>query len=191
MRHKKPALRNIGIELDPRVIDQWKRSLPEICELVNADAAEYLNNFSFKGEELVYADPPYLAEVRNRKRVYAYDYTYKDHENLLGLLIKLPCMVMISGYESELYNDLLSKWNVYKYNAKTHTTIREECVWFNFALPKELHDSSFLGSNYRQRQVIQRRQQRLRAKIASMNSIERSELIQWINDSYCNKTENI
>lgn len=184
LRHKAPAERNIGIDACPNVISLWKQLYPDLCETVQADAADYISNFRFSGNELIYADPPYLASTRRRSKIYAYEYLSGDHERLIQVLKNTPCMVMISGYENELYNDVLSDWRKERFWAKTHVDLREECVWLNFDPPKQLHDSSHLGANFRERQNIKRRQSRLRERIQGMPPLEREQLLCWINETY-------
>ena len=180
LRNKIPARRNIGIDKDPKLISEWHSRYPGMCELVHADAVDYLLSHKYDGNELIYADPPYLRSTRRRSRVYTCDYVTSDHEELLVVLQKSPCMVMLSGYDSELYNDTLVGWHKSTFHAKTHTDVRQECVWLNFSPSRQLHDVSHLGMNFRERQTIRRRQQRLRERIQKMNPVERSELIRWL-----------
>lgn len=184
LRNKSPASYSIGIDKDPLVISVWQKSYPGFCDLVQSDAAEFLRNYKYEGNELIYADPPYLRSVRRRSRVYACDYTLNDHERLLGVVKELPCMVMLSGYDNELYNDTLVGWRKEEFFAKTHVDVRQECVWLNYEPPRLLHDASFLGSNFRERQTIRRRQQRLRERITKMDTLERSEFIRWLANTY-------
>ncbi|WP_240492958.1 DNA adenine methylase [Kluyvera georgiana] len=184
MRNKLPADRNIGIDLDCSVIEQWRKEETGLCELINDDALSFLSSFPFNGDELVYVDPPYLHSTRRRSKIYKHEYTDKDHQELLKVLLSLPCNVMISGYENPLYTELLNNWRCVQFNAKTHTGIREESVWMNYAPPEKLHDSRYLGNNYRERQTVARRRNRLYARIDQMEPIERSELIQWLNSKY-------
>lgn len=184
MRNKLPADRNIGIDFDCSVIEQWRKEETGLCELINDDALSFLSSFPFNGDELVYVDPPYLHSTRRRSKIYRHEYTDKDHQELLKVLLSLPCNVMISGYENPLYTELLNNWRCVQFNAKTHTGIREESVWMNYAPPEKLHDSRYLGNNYRERQTVARRRNRLYARIDQMEPIERSELIQWLNSKY-------
>lgn len=188
LRNKKPAKRSIGIDKNPEVISIWQNHYPGLCELVQTDASEYLIQHRYTGNELVYADPPYLASTRRRSRVYPCDYNSHDHARLLEVIKSLSCMVMVSGYDSELYNDLLSDWHKVTFTAKTHTDARQECVWINFEPPRQLHDAKFLGTNFRERQTIKRRGLRLREKISRMNEIERNELMRWLATTYAMAT---
>ncbi|WP_256349476.1 DNA adenine methylase [Pseudomonas gingeri] len=184
MRNKKPAQRSIGLDLDAKVIDKWRIEHPDTCELQQADALAFLNDFTFTGQELVYVDPPYVPETRRRAKVYRCDYTKDDHLQLLRCLVSLPCHVMISGYDNELYNRELVGWRKVSFPAKTHVDVREEVVWMNFDSPNQLHDARYMGKTFRDRQTIQRRQARLRSRIDSMDPLERHELLQWIQAQY-------
>lgn len=184
MRNKKPAQRNIGVDLDPKVTQQWIRDLPDICEIHQSDAVEYLERYKFTGSELVYVDPPYMVETRQREKIYRCDYSNADHHSLLECLKTLPCYVIISGYENDLYNKQLIGWRKEHFSAMTHIGVKQETVWMNFESPSQLHDTRYLGKNFRDRQNIQRRQSRLRSRIESLDPIERNNLIQWIQEQY-------
>lgn len=54
---------------------------------------------------LLYCDPPYLPETR-KAGGYAHELTEKDHEDLLDALHRFPGMVMLSGYDNDLYRML-------------------------------------------------------------------------------------
>lgn len=184
IRNKRPAKRNIGIERDPATVLRWKEiNIPSI-ELINGDAISHLREFKFSGAELVYADPPYLQETRRGGRIYRFEYSTEDHIALLNLLRTLPCAVMISGYDSDLYNELLSDWRRVTFNAKTHAEVRQESVWMNYPEPAVLHDTRYLGANFRERQQIQRRQTTMRRRVESMPAAERSEFIRWIGETF-------
>ncbi len=184
MRNKKGAKRNIGLDLDAKVISRWRAELPGICELEQIDAVTFLETFQFTGDELVYVDPPYVPETRRRSKVYRCDYTHFDHLRLLRLLKTLPCKVMLSGYDCDLYETELAGWNTARFQAKTHTDVREEVVWMNFEPPSRLHDSRYMGDTFRDRQTVQRRQARLRTRIDSMSAAERNDLLQWMQETY-------
>lgn len=184
MRHKKLAKRNIGVDLDPAVHGAWADQAQEGLELVQGDASSYLTSFSYEGNELIYADPPYLTETRRRPKIYRFEYDHAQHELLLQILRGVPCNVMISGYDSPLYNQMLHGWRKISFMAKTHVDLREECVWMNYAAPQELHDSRYIGDTFRERQTIARRQSRLRDRVSAMDPVERSDFLHWITQTY-------
>lgn len=189
MRNKKAAQRNIGLDLDVKVIESWQIELSDTCELYHVDAVAFLEKYPFEGQELVYVDPPYVTETRRRAKVYRCDYSKEDHIRLLRCLVSLPCNVMLSGYDCDLYNRELVGWRKVSFPAKTHVEMREETVWMNFEQPSRLHDSRYLGETFRDRQTIQRRQARLRTRIESMDPLERHELLQWMQEHYGNAGE--
>jgi len=176
LRQKKGAAINIGVDRDPAVIHLWRANYPKLASYVEADAVEFLRSQQFVGNELVYADPPYLPTTRRRSRVYRFDYSEGDHIRLLYTLKQLPCSVVISGYASELYDEYLKRWCTTTFSAATHRGIREEKLWFNFVPPAYLHDARYLGRNFRERQTIKRRLQRLQARIRELSPQERFAL---------------
>jgi len=152
--------------------------------LVHADAASYLADYPFSGSELVYADPPYLPASRRRARVYRHDYGFEQHLELLEVLKRIHCQVMISGYDSALYNISLKSWRKVTFNAKTHVGSRQECVWMNFDSATQLHDASYLGDSFRDRQTIRRRHTRLLGKFERMAPTERSHVLTLLNERW-------
>ena len=182
MRHKRPAIRQVGIELDPAVVELWRRRWPDACEIVHGDAIEVLPDLPLDADTVIYADPPYHPDTRRRSRVYRCDYNLLDHERLLDCLTALPCKVMISGYASPLYARRLDGWSLYQFQARTRVDTREECVWFNFPKPHILHDDRYLGDGFREREVIRRRQNRLRRRVEMLPSAEQRSLQKWLED---------
>lgn len=184
MRNKFPAARNVGIDADHGVINMWPRHQMPHVEIVHGRAEDYLTQFTFRGDELVYSDPPYHPLTRKRTRVYRKDYSIEDHERLVSILKSLPCMVILSGYKNSLYSAELKDWNTSTFYSKTHTDVREETLWFNFDPPNALHDARYLGSNFRERQSAKRRLQRLKDKFVSMDPVERAAFSSWLLEAY-------
>jgi DNA adenine methylase len=184
LRNKRPAGRTIGIEIDPQVVDQWRQEQRCAVEVVHADAVGYLRRYDFDGGELVYLDPPYVPATRLRKRVYRYDYTEEQHSELLATIKTIPCMVMISGYDNTMYDQHLAGWSKTRFQANSQSGLREECVWYNFARPTVLHDSTYVGQNFRERQSLKRKTERLHERIERMDPVERQELMTWMNAKF-------
>lgn len=186
LRHKKPARASIGIDLDERAIAgcaPLRATVPDLS-LVQQDALAFLRGYAFEGTELVYADPPYLAQTRRGGRLYRHEYTDEQHVALLDVLRELPCAVMISGYDSPLYRSRLRGWRRSTFRSKTHVDVREESVWMNYPVPAALHDARFLGDSFRERQQIQRRLATLRRRVHAMPAPERSEFMRWLNENF-------
>ncbi|KPA14687.1 phage DNA methylase, partial [Candidatus Magnetomorum sp. HK-1] len=108
MRRKPPALNNIAIDLDLKALNAFSCDYP--VEKVHDCAHQFLNKYDFRGRELVYCDPPYLLYTRTSDRRYRFDYEERDHIELLEIVKRLPCSVMLSGYPSTLYDNFLADW---------------------------------------------------------------------------------
>lgn len=124
-------------------------------------------------ETLVYADPPYLRSVRTRL---FYDWEFdsvEQHTTLLTALLEAKCMVMISGYLSQLYSTLLQGWRFLSFPAMTRGGVRTEYLWCNFPEPDLLHDSRFAGKNFRERERIARKRARWLTRFSAMPPRER------------------
>lgn len=189
LRFKKEAARNIGIDLDPDVIRTWQGRATRNLEIRQADAVDFLRAFPFAGAELIYCDPPYLPETRRRQRIYRFEYSEQDHEELLTTLKELPAMVMISGYDSELYRDLLSGWRCVRFQTGSHGQPRIETVWINFDPPAVPHDLRYFGRDFREREQVRRRQQRLKRRLESLEPAERALLFEWMQERFATELE--
>ncbi len=185
MRKKRPARRNIGIELDAEVIGKWSTMTGINVELIHGDAINYLRSYQFTGKELVYCDPPYLRQTRKKYYpLYKYDYSTEEHIKLLDVIKTLPCRVMISGYASSLYRKYLKGWNSHDFQATTHHGMATEWLWMNYPLPGELHDYRYVGDTFRERERIKRKSARWVARLKRMPALERQALLSAINEHY-------
>jgi DNA adenine methylase len=81
-------------------------------------------------ETLIYADPPYLSEVRDQGTDYRHEFTREDHIELARILNQVKGPVVISGYHSELYEELYRGWAVYEHKTRTmQNSPRLEVIW--------------------------------------------------------------
>lgn len=186
MRNKKPAKMNIGIDIDSNVIEMWSSiTKPNKFKLICRDAIEYLKEYQFNGKELLYCDPPYLRDTRKKYYpLYKYEYTVEQHIELLQTIKSLPCMVMISGYKSQLYMESLKNWNHHSFQVKTQHGTAIEWIWMNYSPPEELHDYRYLGNNFRERERIKRKTKRWLERLEKMPVLERKALLSEIYSAY-------
>lgn len=95
------------------------------------DALKTINRFD--GENtLFYVDPPYLHETRGSSDDYRHELTKAQHVELAETLHQVQGMVILSGYSSELYNELYSDWRCISKDARAndnHPTT--EYLWIN------------------------------------------------------------
>lgn len=181
LRAKRPAAQNIGVELDPAVIAAHWSPPPEYCTIIHGDGMQYLRERSWTGGELVYLDPPYLAELRTSTRpLYRCELGEADHRALLGIACDLRAKgvrMMLSGYYSRLYERALRGWHLVTYGAMTRRGMALEHLWTSFPAPLELHDYRYLGDDYRERERIRRKVARWKTRLASMGTLERQAML--------------
>ena len=177
MLRKPPAMRNIGIDLDPTPLERFVCPYP--VEKEHGCAHRFLREFEFHGRELVYCDPPYLHHTRSSNRRYRFDYEEEDHRRLLMLLKGLPCAVILSGYPSALYDDLLGDWRTVELQVMNQAGVRTEKVWFNFT-PDRVHWPAFAGRNFTHRQTIKRKAQSWGRRYQAMPPAERLAVLSSI-----------
>jgi site-specific DNA-adenine methylase len=170
MKRKPPAANNIGIDIDPEALSDFECSYP--VHLVNDCAHHFLRHHDYSGTELIYSDPPYLRETRSSRRKYRFEYTKQDHMALLELLKSLPCRIILSGYPSVLYDDLLGDWHTIELQAMTRGGPRTEKLWYNYDIDRR-HWSSYAGRNFTDRQRIKRKAQRWAKKYRVLPHAER------------------
>lgn len=96
---------------------------------------------------LIYCDPPYMLSTRHGKQ-YRMEMEDKDHEALLDALLKHKGYVIISSYDTPLYNATLKDWTKYEKKAYTQTASqRQEVIWMNFEpVNKQMSFKDFEGS---------------------------------------------
>ena len=183
MRLKRPAASSIGIDIDGDVVATLRPTTPNLTVL-EANALDFLRGYAWQGDELVYLDPPYLMETRSSHReIYRHEmHTDDEHRSLLSLIRTIPAAVAISGYWSELYASELSGWRTISFQTVTrggHPAT--EWLWMNYPEPVELHDYRYLGTNFRERERIKRKQQRWHARLERMPALERYALLSVVS----------
>ncbi len=100
-------------------------------QIENRPALEVIKRFNHD-EVFMYIDPPYMLGTRSKKQ-YKHEMTDADHEQLLKELLQSKAKIMISGYESEMYNDYLRRWNKKAIDScAEYGKPRKEIVWMNY-----------------------------------------------------------
>jgi len=179
LRRKRPAAKSFLVDSDDAVIDRLRGEvLPEGTHLLHNDALHFLARRAWKGNEFVYCDPPYLMQTRRSGPLYVDEFSRAEHARLLGLLVDLPCQVMISGYWSRLYERRLKGWRTDSFETMTRGgTKAQEWLWMNYPAPAALHDYRYLGKDFREREKFTRRQKRWVRRLQGMQPLERWALL--------------
>jgi DNA adenine methylase len=82
---------------------------------------------------LFYVDPPYVHSTRVASNHYRFEMDDSEHIALAKQLNSVEGMVVLSGYDCELYRDLYAGWGFTSIEANTvqKTVNRTECLWIN------------------------------------------------------------
>ena len=104
-------------------------------QIENRPALEVIKRFDYPAV-FMYIDPPYLWATRHGKQ-YRHEMTDADHEELLQTSLQSKAKIMISGYESDMYNKYLSGWNKkYFSSCAEGGKQRQEVIWMNYEPPQ-------------------------------------------------------
>lgn len=132
-------------------VSRWKNGV----EKLHAVAAEIRDNFQIMNTDYMtvidridnpgaffYCDPPYPLECRNSKNDYLFEFTDEQHRQLADRLHRIEGLVMVSGYDCPLMNELYGNWRKVKFPFKRNNirsnikngsgTIMQECIWMNY-----------------------------------------------------------
>jgi len=126
----------------PNPAKAWLK-LPEIMmvaaerlqgvQIENLSALELIGRYDTE-DVFIYADPPYLHSTR-KNYLYKYEMTDTDHEELLKALLNHPGKVLLSGYDNDLYNDMLYGWEKVQKNTQAECGLkRTEVLWMNYKI---------------------------------------------------------
>jgi len=83
-------------------------------------------------DTLFFIDPPYVPSTRS-KSGYRHEMTESDHVAMLEQLRQVRGMVVLAGYPSKLYDDMLHDWHRVKrhHRAAGSLRMRTEVLWLS------------------------------------------------------------
>lgn len=111
-------------------------------QIEHMDATELIKRFNHSNV-LIYCDPPYILQTRHGKQ-YRCEMDDQQHERLLDALEAHTGPVILSGYESPLYNERLRKWHREERIAYSQVASRkQEVIWMNFEPEKNRQSTLF------------------------------------------------
>ncbi len=199
IRHKRPAAINLGFDLDAEVIQTWNGiqhppgsrwcfqeqdtlSVLESLYEPNNPLRSYIKLLN--DQVFLYLDPPYLIESRSDPRTrYKHEFLPLDHQRLLAVVRTLTCPVAISHYPTPLYDELLEHgWRYIDFQATTRRGVATERLYLNYPEPTELHDYSYLGENYKERERIKLKFDRWKKNLSQLPPLERAMRAQWMEN---------
>ncbi|UOQ51730.1 hypothetical protein [Hymenobacter cellulosivorans] len=149
-------------DLDPAVVDAWRAAdLGPSLELHNLPALDFLAQVLRRpdlGRVVIYCDPPYPLDSRKSQRlIYTHEMTDLQHRRFLDAVRWLRVDCLISTYPNDLYANQLSHWNRTEFQSQTRKGPATEWLFYNYPAPQVLHDDSFSGQDYRQREYTKRK----------------------------------
>lgn len=106
-----------------------------LVQIEHMDALKLIDRYN-NPDVLMYLDPPYLRAERRSGALYKHEMNTAGQIELLEIITRSKAKVIISGYESELYNTALVGW--YKDSAMSKITSGEkatETIWMNYDPP--------------------------------------------------------
>lgn len=121
--------------VDSRIVAMAERI--RNVELECMDAIPYLERWD-DPRTAAYVDPPYLAETRRSNGTYRHEANDEDyHRRLLETLNRFSGRIVLSGYDSDLYHELLgSGWELHRVDVDVPSGTRRgrsgrrtECLW--------------------------------------------------------------
>lgn len=102
-------------------------------QIENLPAVELIKRYDTE-DVFMYIDPPYLHGTR-KNYLYRHEMKNEEHEELLVILSKHPGRILLSGYDNELYNDMLPEWKkVQKHTQAEGGQKRTETLWMNYSI---------------------------------------------------------
>jgi DNA adenine methylase len=123
----------IDVEL-PRIIERLRT-----VQIVQRPALDVIRTWDGPGT-LLYCDPPYLHSTRNEhsRTIYACEMSEEDHRELAAVLNRCRSRIVVSGYPSDLYDELFPGWRVVRFDMPNHAAggrskaRKQETIWLNW-----------------------------------------------------------
>ena len=115
----------------PEVVQRLQR-----VQIENVPALEAIERYD-TDSTLFYVDPPYVHGSRGDSCAYMHEMSDAEHVELAELLNSIRGKAAVSGYRTDLYDNLFSQWirvdaPVKKCNSSKKE--RQECLWLNYSL---------------------------------------------------------
>jgi DNA adenine methylase len=106
----------------------------------NKDALELIQKYD-DNDVFFYLDPPYIQSTRRSNQKYMIEMSDEDHERMINLILKSKAKIMLSGYDNEIYNNLVENgWNRLELESPNSCSDATEYVWINYDIPHDTKD---------------------------------------------------
>ena len=117
-------------------LPEWVIEIAERLRRVQIEcspALELIVRYDYENV-FMYLDPPYLLGTRSGKqKQYKHEMSDDEHEEMLQKALISKAKIMISGYASEMYDDMLAGWRRKEFRSHAEMgSRRTEVVWMNY-----------------------------------------------------------
>lgn len=144
-RYHQAARSRQGIYMPQYLANYVSRMAPAAARLASVSleclpALEIIARYGRHDSVLIYADPPYLGDLRANSISYAAEMaSAEDHAELLRALLGCNAAVILSGYASPLYDGTLAGWHrreIRSWAGNSTDIERTEVLWSNRPFPQ-------------------------------------------------------
>lgn len=200
VRNIRPADKKTVLnDIDGHVVDSWMRAhardftfrwrdhgSTRVDEMgfFNFDALDILDIGIFdRPDVVIYLDPPYPWWTRKSKHRYRYEYSAKQHFDLLVRIKAFKhAKVIISTYKNLLYDIMLDGWSTKSFRSTTRKGSAVESVYYNYDRPTLLHDYRYFGDGSRKREKLKIKKEAFVRKYMDMEEAERNYLFMALKE---------
>lgn len=126
---------------------------------------------------LIYCDPPHPPSTRKSSKRYKDEMTEEQHKALLELLLRFECDIVISTRPNELYAEMLKDWKRIEFQSRQRIGSATEWVFMNYQTIDELHEYTYLGKDFRERQLIKKKVNRWTENFKQLPALQQKMMI--------------
>ena len=124
-------------------VSRWLGSVEGLAEIAqrlqrvqieNAPAVDVIRRYD-TDDTVFYLDPPYVHSVRGDASAYGFEMTDEEHTELSAVLHAVRGRAVLSGYRTDLYDDLYADWRREDALERVCHSVRRprrESAWMNF-----------------------------------------------------------
>ena len=115
----------------------FSKRLRNVC-IENMDFGKLIQEYDYE-HALFYLDPPYVRSSRKSGKLYRHEMDDDQQRQMLDLITRSRAKIVLSGYQSELYDNALQGW--YKDITQSRTTSTElatEVLWTNYRPSRQI-----------------------------------------------------
>ncbi|PHJ65038.1 hypothetical protein VF04_04445 [Nostoc linckia z7] len=102
-------------------------------QIENDSAIAVIERYGRNPNCLIYCDPPYVHSTRTESGNYLYEMSDAEHKKLAESLHSAKAMVVLSGYDCELYQELYKDWRLIQWTTLINGNKRTatESLWIS------------------------------------------------------------